>query len=1033
MNKLEFYDLNNYNFYENNKLFTLEFNLDDLIIYELIGAGYIKKNILKKIINVNNINLNIKKKIVNYISNSHKLLENEINFIYKYIKSNNEYVKNLSLWVDLDKLKKQVKAEIVRDFELYLGKNRIKNINILEYSNNDIIKIYLFFSQNFVGLMIIIIIKKLGFNFLEIKTTPKSSRIITINENIVTLNLQEYVIESKNNKFLLFYYKFKIIFLENKFILEYKCKWDDTFNIKFFKCAELYSEKVNKIENKKINRDKSYSYNLTLLLNNKLNNKLRDELYSIIKSIVDKIDNQSDLDNLNKILKDINDYIDEDYDFNSIIYNLLDNKDINNFLKNKNLINKIYKTIPIKKDETKQSYEKDFLLINFNEEKKSFDDNDCMSMFIKILIEQPSFIIISTQDCKTGGKEHYQHLLGERLKDNGYNILVKNTINTLRMRIYYNTKKVKFNKSEQKHRSMQGGDLIPSRIKQIFKKSNNLHVKENFSNSSNNSKNLEKDIFLVKNYGRKESNDKKYGHGLVFMRLEITKNNSFTKFIFINCDLSLNREYELENIVNDFKLVYYWEKGYNIFFCGTFNFTFKPFLYENTEIIKPNYYYNESNNEKNNLKEKKGQIAYNAGPKKFISEYSTNNSINKRKSSEKFIKSDNLAIFLEKIIKNGTFSNKNTFKTTFYLNLLDSIEKLGIHPTYKYIKNESDKQLHFYNNIIDYTNKLKDINIQNRYIIKFLNIPNLLEKIKDFKNLVYEYFSIFVKLNLFDEVRSIIENTKSKNIKEAGIIINEESKNIKKEKIINYLMNMKEKNFINKKTVNELLIQKYNKNGKIKSIINFLEGINEQNKNKIKKYIDNLQKFINDKESFNKVKIIIEKYIENKDIFKLNKECEKFIKNIIDKGLITEDENNNIVIEKKRDNLLEKYNEIFNTEGNKIIPYQNNRILYALGNMIKSRGNIFINTNSFDFEVYLFPDKSSHKLTTLSFKIYEEGNIIIKKNRTLISEEENNYKNNLEQIDPIVGKNISNTHVIPSKIVSSIIKKIEENKTKTTN
>ena len=726
-----------------------------------------------------------------------------------------------------------------------------------------------------------------------------------------------------------------------------------------------------------------------------------------------------------------------------IVYNLLKNvksKDdiilILNIIKNK-LDNKFINKIPIKKDETKKNYQKDFLLINFNEEKRSFDENDCMSMLIKILLEEPSFIIVSTQDCKTSGKGHYQHILGEKLKDNGYDLLVKNTIDTIRMRIYYNTKKVKFNKSEQKYkyRIMKGGDLIPSRIKQIFKKSNNL--KENFSNSSNNSKNLEKDIFLVKNYGIKESNDKKYGQGLVFMRLEISRNDSFTKFIFINCNLSSNKEDEFEKIVNDFKLVYYWEKGYNIFFCGSFNFTFKPFLYENTEIIKPNYYYNESNNEKKNLKEKKGQIAYNAGPKKFISEYSTNNSINKRKSSEKFIKSDNLAIFLEKIIKNGTFSNKNTFKTTFYLNLLDSIEKLGIHPTYKYIKNESDKQLHFYNNIIDYTNKLKDTNIDkhNRYIIKFLNIPNLLEKIKDDKNLVYEYFSIFVKLNLFDEVRSIIENTKSKNIKKAGIIINEESKNIKKEKIINYLINMKEKNFINRKTVNELLIQKYNKNGNIKSIINFLEGINEQNKNKIKKYIDNLQKFINDKESFNKVKIIIEKYIENKDIFKLNKKCEKFIKNVIDRDLITEDENNDIIIEKKRDNLLEKYNEIFNTEGNKIIPYQNNRILYALGNMIKSKGNIFINTNSFDFEVYLFPDKSSHKLTTLSFKIYEEGNIISKNNnRNLIPEvQKNNYKNNLEKIvNPIIGKNISsNTHVIPTEIVSNIIKKIEKKKTKT--
>ena len=1053
MSDLKHYDFN-YNVYDN-KLFKLEFNLDDVIIYEIISAGFILDEIAKVVLNeyIDGINIDpdLKKKIKEYINNQEKKSYEDIQkymidelkkderrkiniFVTEYIKSNNNYVKDFSLWVNLKKLKTQAKRDETGLFELYDVDTKISvnNINNLNYENNDKIKIYLSITQGFVGFIPTIYGEKLLLPIYlncAYQVSKNNIRKITINQNIISLNEQKYnlILLDKNViQVSDFFYNYKINLTENKILFNFRHVWKNIFYIKFFKLAALYSKKVKKINNN------SYSQNLTLLLNDKLNNKLRDELYDIIKSIVNKIDNQSDLDNLNKILKDINDYINKDYDFNSIIYNLLDNKDINNFLKNKNLINKIYKTIPIKRDERKQSYEKDFLLINFNEEKKSFDDNDCMSMFIKILIEQPSFIIISTQDCKTGGKEHYQHLLGERLKDNGYNILVKNTINTLRMRIYYNNDKVKFNKSEKKYRIMQGGDLIPSRLKQIFKKSNNLQIKENFSNSSNNSKNLEKDIFLVKNYGIKESNDKKYGHGLVFMRLEISRNDSFTKFIFINCNLSSNKEDEFEKIVNDFKLVYYWEKGYNIFFCGSFNFTFKPFLYENTEIIKPNYYYNESNNEKKNLNEKKGQIAYNAGPKKFISEYSTNNSINKRKSSEKFIKSDNLAIFLEKIIKNGTFSNKNTFKTTFYLNLLDSIEKLGIHPTYKYIKNESDKQLHFYNNIIDYTNKLKDTNIDkhNRYIIKFLNIPNLLEKIKDDKNLVYEYFSIFVKLNLFDEVRSIIENTKSKNIKKAGIIINEESKNIKKEKIINYLINMKEKNFINRKTVNELLIQKYNKNGNIKSIINFLEGINEQNKNKIKKYIDNLQKFINDKESFNKVKIIIEKYIENKDIFKLNKECEKFIKNIIDKGLITEDENNNIVIEKKRDDLLEKYNEIFNTEGNKIIPYQNNRILYALGNMIKSKGNIFINTNSFDFEVYLFPDKSSHKLTTLSFKIYEEGNIISKNNnRNLIPEvQKNNYKNNLEKIvDPIIGKN---TNIIPSKVVSNIIKKLNKKKNK---
>lgn len=1029
MNNLKHYDLNNYNFYENNKLFKLEFNLEDVIIYELISGGYITNEILNEFIEKNkNINENIKKLIKDYIDNPYQLGKEQAIPISKYIKLNNKYVNDLSLWVDFNKLNNQAIDDTSRDIKIYKNKRflNIKEITSFYKSNiTKIIKLYLFFTQNFIGFMIINLIEKLGFNFLNINLIPKSSRIITINENIISLNLQEYELElilnDKHKKILLFYYNFKINLLENKFILEYKCKWENTFNIKFFKCVELYSEKVNKIETKR----KNYSQNLTLLLNNNLNNESRDKLFYIIKNTIIKLDNKEDLDYLNKILKYIDNYVNLNYDLDSIIFSLLSNEDINNFFKNKNLINKIYQKIPIKRDETKKSYDKDFFIVNFNEEKKLFNNNDCHNIFVKILIEQPSFIIVSTQDCNLGGKGHYQHLLGERLKINGYTILVKNTIDTMRMRIYYNNNKVKFNKSEQKYkyRIMQGGDLIPSRIKQIFKKSNNLQVKEDFSNSSNNLKNFNKDIFLIKKYGRKESKEKKYGDGLVFMRLEISKNNINSKFIFINCNLSSNKEDEFEKIVNDFKLVYYWSNGYNIFFCGTFNFIFKPYLYENTEIVQPIYYYNELNNEKKDLKEKKGQIAYNAGPKKFIREYSTNISINKKKSSEKFIKSDTFAIFLDKIIKNGTFSNKNTFKTTFYLNLLDSIEKLGIHPTYKYIKDESNKQEDFYNNIIYYTNKLKNINKQNRYIIKFLNIPNLLEKIKNDKNLVYEYFNIFVRLNLFDEVRSIIENTKSKKI-------NEESKKIKEEKIINYLMNMKEKNFINKKTVNELLIQKYNKNGNIKSIINFLEGINEQNKNKIKKYIDNLQKFINDKESFNKVKIIIEKYIENKDIFKLNKDCEKFIKNVIDKGLITEDENNNIVIEKKRDNLLEKYNEIFNTEGNKIIPYQNNRILYALINDVSSNYNTIIR-NSFDFNVYLFPDKSSHKLTTLSFKIDNKDNKnIYKKNSSLrIEEKDNNnilINNNIYKNKHTAPPYLNNRSIIPKNKVSSMIEKIEK-------
>jgi hypothetical protein len=547
------------------------------------------------------------------------------------------------------------------------------------------------------------------------------------------------------------------------------------------------------------------------------------------------------------------------------------------------------------------------------------------------------------------------------------------------MRIYYNTNKVKFNEKEKSRflsffsSSQKGGDqgiLKKTIIKKINNNiSNKLILEENLSKSSDNSKNLNEDIFLVKKYGIKESKDKKYGHGLVFMRLEISKNDSFTKFIFINCDLSSKKESEFENIINDFKLLDYWKKGYNIFFCGSFNFIFNHVLYENTEISKE-------------------KSPFLAKPINFIKEYTTNNSINKKKSSEKFMKSDTLTIFLENKIKNAKNSLKEV-ETSFYLNLLNSIEKLGIHPTYKYIKDESNKQVYFYNDIIDYTNKLKDINKPNSYIIKFLNTPNLLESIKNNKNLVYEYFNIYIQLKFLEKISFRKAEYKSLNSK---IHYNKTVQ----QNIIKTIINMKNKNFINKSIFNELC-KEYdleNEKKEIQIMINFSEELNKQKKTSElqKKMNDYINNFIKNKQSFNKVKNNIEKYIEGKDIFyKLNKECEKFIKKLINNSLLTEDENNNIIIEKKRDDLLEKYNEIFNTEGNKIIPYQSSRILYALSNHII--------TDSFDLEVYLFPDKSSYKLTTLSFKIYNKDNIIINENnRSSITAIKGNNNKNLFKI-----------------------------------
>jgi hypothetical protein len=995
-------------------------DLKKYIIYLLLGFKKYKKT-NSKVNNIyNNINNNFRKyfnidTIINQIIvDFHRgigFTYNDISIIFFDTITKEEIINFKNTLNNDNKISKKILNFVNTFIDFVLEDNKNIDKYIENISKNNLLILNTIFVQEF-------------YTILSIKV-DYVNEFITNNFKSIHFYISRDYLESSNIPPFNYIIKDNKIILEVNYFLNFmKNSNDSTFRKIPFKInAELNIDsneitiKFKSIINKKNDLDMLYIFN-SIYFYMEINEKYKDDQFKVEM-----------LEYLIKIYNDNKSF--------KLIYNLLKNiktesdiKIILNIIKNK-LNNKFINKIPVKRDETKQNYEKDFLLINFNEEKKSFNDNDCMSMLIKILLEEPSFIIVFTQDCKTGGKEHYQHLLGERLKENGYNLLVKNTINTLRMRIYYNTKKVKFNEKEKlwllsRLLTKKGGDK-PQRILKstiVEKKYDNVSknlIKENLSKSSNNSKNLEKDIFLVKKYGIKESKDKKYGNGLIFMRLEISKNNSFTKFIFVNCDLSLkDKDDQLENIINDFKLLYYWRKEYNIFFCGNFNI-FEPFL----NLIKP---------------------------ENFIKDYSTNISINKKKSSEKIIIIDKLSTFLKNKVESSITKTNNKIIPTL---LLESIKKLGIHPTYKYIKDQSNKQVDFYNDIIYYTNKLKDINIdkENRYIIKFLNIPNLLESIKNNKNLVYEYFNIYIQLKF------LLIQPKYKTLNGKKVY-----NNLNYEKIKSYILNSKEKNFINQKIFN--LLKKYNINDKnikqLKNMINFseAEAVNKQkNQNEQKKIINKyINNFIKNKSSFNKVKNNIEKYIQDKDIDKLNKECEKFIKKLITNGLLTEDENNNIIIEKKRDDLLEQYNKIFNTEDNKIISYQPNRILYALSNHIIS--------DSFDFEVYLFPDKSSHKLTTLSFKIYDKDNIIsnqdnrssitaikgnnnnkkiafrlkfsgipINNQKTLEENQDNSNENQrINKITPIVGKNISssNTSIIPPKIVSNTIKKIEkkENKNK---
>jgi hypothetical protein len=979
------YIINNSNF---SKYFNIEKIFKQVVKDFNRGIGFTYNN--RSIIFYETISEKEKEKIIefqNILNKDDKISKEILNFVNTFINFSLDYNKNITKYIEHITKNKLLMLSTILLQHIYTY-TIIKIDLVIQLINSLTRSILIYFSS----------VK------LENSTIPSYNYIIKENSIILELNFYLIFMKNSNNENIIkvpFKTSSEFDIIKNEITVKFKTYINNKNELNMlymFNSIYFYM----KIDEKY--HDNEFNVKMLEYLKEKFNdNKSFKNIYYLMKNVTSK----------NDIIKILN-----------IINNKLDNKNINK--------------IPIIKNETKENYEKDFFIINFNEDKKSYNSNDVSNIILKILVENPSFIIVSTQNCKTSGKDHYQHILSESLKSNDYKLLMKNNTDILRMRIYYNNSKVIFNEK---------GGIFSTKRPEFFKKGGYLFTfkKRNFvenltktSNENKNNTNTSK--FYIKKYGLKESKDSKYGNGVIFMRLEISINNLFSKFIFVNINLSDNKESELKNIVNDFRLINYWKDRYNIFFPGNFNFEFNKLLYEKSEISD-------------------SVIPYNASPKNFIKKYSTNISDYKRNSTEKFMKSNNLVLFLEKL-KNE--SRNNIYKTTFYVNLLDSIKELGIHLTYKYLENEGNKQQKFYNNISYYSAKLKNNKVQNKYIHKFLDIHDLIEKISNDKDLLNKYFEIFIELKLLDKIKLPSYNLLGRKT------------NSNKSEVIKTIESFINKNLINKKILNKLLL-KYNINEETKkyilSSLNFLNGLKEQTDNS--KKLENMKSAINEfKKNFEKNKNSIKSYIKDKDLIKLDKKCKDFLEELINKKLLKYDENNNIINSKKRNNYLEKYSEIFNST---VTPYQSSRILYILPDIIQSKGNISVQPKSilkknnkknilfdeiirgsFDFDVYLFPDKSSHKLTTLSFSLLK-GDIIINQtnNRSSITavKGQNNKSNNLgidffieekkgniRYIPENSGKNKrnnekitnneeskkSNTSVIPKGLVFSRVKSIEK-------
>ena len=145
------------------------------------------------------------------------------------------------------------------------------------------------------------------------------------------------------------------------------------------------------------------------------------------------------------------------------------------------------------------------------------------------------------------------------------------------------------------------------------------------------------------------------------------------KFIIINSHLYYKksentglkkREKEFIDLINEFKLSDYFNKGYNIFFCGDLNFRLNSFINTNTEN------YNK----------------YNKNSKDIINSYFENN---KNTFKNKYFKKEELTKKISFNLNSNLNSNLNK-NTELLIKFYISIMKTGYHLTCKYKEEENN-------------------------------------------------------------------------------------------------------------------------------------------------------------------------------------------------------------------------------------------------------------------------------------------------------------------------------------------------------
>ena len=595
------------------------------------------------------------------------------NYNFKNVNNNilnNKIITNIDRGFNIEI--NNIKVENIEDFNIQLQNITtngliIKKIKLMSYQ-----QILKFITDYLIGKFDGTQTKDFLIPYLNIIRSPTSKININIfidNKNEIIYNLNTIFDLYINNDKEKIACKIEINYIanltENKISLECTYVWTNQFMKRFV--TEFIKKFINnnyfklEFENNKTENAEILLEKIINILFGVLNNNNRNLFLDNILSLIDSINNKNSYQAVLNLIKE---------EFKPI---------------KKNIKNAV---IPIKKN-IENAVHSDFLIVSYNEEAKQFNDNDCISIIDKVNSELPSFIVVCTQESRGGdvrnvfgAATHYQHILQRNLELNGYKMVTKDDASVagvkdknVRSRFYINTRNVAFNKENFK------------------KKINGFSVNSNYEYNKKYSYQLTKfETATSKRSGLGSVFKKTFYKGSIMTRVDFVGfDNTYFRIIVVNSHLYYKkdgntglpkRKEEFMDIVQEFNLISYWEKGYNIFFCGDLNFRL-----DNPDILN----------------------------KSFLSEtiaktYVTNNSLYKKNFYNQFKVNNELSSFLKNTYENPTIidkiKNKNpqiTNKegiTNFFKNLFESIEVFGLHLTYKYFKGKLDEDIIFFNNAV---------------------------------------------------------------------------------------------------------------------------------------------------------------------------------------------------------------------------------------------------------------------------------------------------------------------------------------------